>query len=365
MTAKDGTPPSQPEPAGRFSVAREWLHTHRPRFRDRHFWAIQGLILAIVALHYLTELNLVLPELEGSIFIPVTLFFIPVVYAGMKFGFVGTIATGVWVSIITIPNLILFHRGLSLLGETSQLLIVNAAAVFLGYWVSREKAARQRAKAYAMHVVDAQEKERQRIARDLHDESVQTLVLLCRELDALKSSQALLPPAMETLQKARKTAEAAAAGLRDFARELRPPILDDFGMVAAIRKLLMDFMDRAGINGQLTVAGGERRLPADLELGMFRISQEAISNVEHHAGATNVAVVIAFADKDVSLDIQDNGRGFIVPVHAESVVIGDSLGLVGMKERAELLGGRLEIQSSLGKGTRIKASIPLDGTGAG
>jgi signal transduction histidine kinase len=244
-----------------------------------------------------------------------------------------------------------------------QLLIVDAAAVVLGYWVDRERMARERVKAYAMHVINAQEEERQRIGRDLHDESIQSLVLLCQEIDEIRRIPSLPSAAVEKLREARKTVEQTATGLRNFTRGLRPPILDDLGMVAAIRKLLLDFMDRNSTEGQLKVLGKERRLLPDLELGMFRITQEALSNIEHHARATNVAIIIAFESKEVCLDILDNGIGFSMPVH-QSNVAANRLGLIGMRERAEQLGGKLEIQSSLGKGTRIKATIPLLSNGA-
>ncbi len=240
-----------------------------------------------------------------------------------------------------------------------QMAVLIAVSVFIGQRVDRERGAEQRAKAYAAHVIKAQEEERQRISRDLHDESIQTLVLLCQDLDTIKSSPSLPPTIMGKLQEARKTAERATTGLRDFVRELRPTILEDLGMVAAIRKLLTDYIERTGMEAQLKTTGEERRLPPDLEIGMFRITQEVLSNVVHHAGATRVIARIMFADKEVSLDIQDNGKGFIVPTHLDDIAASDKLGLIGMKERAELLGGKLEIQSNLGKGTRIKASIPL------
>jgi two-component system sensor histidine kinase DegS len=346
-----------------FVKTRERLYPYRPRFRDRHFWVIQGSVIAIVALHYLTELDLFAPDLESSLFIPVTLFFIPVMYAALKFGFIGSVATAAWATVVTIPNIVLFHHGLAVLGETFQLLIVNAAAVFLGYWVGRERMARQLANAYAAHVIKAQEEERQRIARDLHDECIQTLVLLCQDLDAIRSSRSLSSTIMEKLQKARKTAENASTGLRNFTRELRPPILDDLGMVAAIRRLMMDHMDWDGIKGEFKVRGNEHRLPPELEVGLFRIAQEALSNVGHHARATSVAINITFTGKEVSLDIRDNGQGFVVPIRSDNVVASGKLGLVGMWERAEIMGGRLDVQSSPGKGTRINVSIPLKNRG--
>lgn len=352
-------PIGEPAAGGWFARARERFYPYRTRFNDWHFWAIQVLIIAIAGFHTLSGLGLVAPYLETYIFVPVTLFFLPVVYASVKFGFSGAVATAAWTTVITIPNIIFLDHGISKFGEIIQLIIVITAAVLLGHWSDRETNARLRAKAYAMHVVNAQERERQRIARDLHDDTVQTLVLLCQRLDALKSTASVPPLAITKLQEVRTTAEQAATGLRQFARELRPPMLDDLGMVAAIRKLVMDFMDRTAIDGRMEIKGEEQRLPPDLELAIFRIAQEALSNVERHAAATRVSVLFSFSSGTVTMEILDNGVGFVVPRKPADGPIPAKLGIIGMRERVELLHGSLQIQSVPGAGTRISVSIPL------
>ncbi|MEK7682362.1 MAG: sensor histidine kinase, partial [Chloroflexota bacterium] len=160
------------------------------------------------------------------------------------------------------------------------------------------------------------------------------------------------------LREARKTAEAVVRDLRDFSKALRPPTLDDLGLVTSIRRLLMDLMDRAKVNGQIKVVGEERRLPPDLELALFRIAQEAMRNVERHAQAREVTVTLSFSGREARLDVVDNGVGFVLPPHSSDMAAFGRLGLLGMRERAELLGGRLEVKSTAGKGTRITASIP-------
>jgi signal transduction histidine kinase len=351
---------SQPKSDNWFAKSNKRLYSYRPRFRDWHFWIVQGLVISIAAIHDTIEIREYLPQLGMLYFLPISLFFVPVAYAALNFGFVGSIATAIWVLIITIPNWVFWHQGLERIGVMLQMAVLIAIAVFIGQRIDRERTARQRAKAYAAHVIETQELERQRIARDLHDESIQTLVLLCQKLDGVKAGPSLPPMSMEKLQEARRIAEQAATGLRDFTRELRPPILDDLGMVAAIRKLMTDLMDRAGIDGQLKIDGEERRLPPDFEVGLFRIAQEALSNIAHHARATSVAVMITFAAKEVSLDIRDNGKGFAIPTSPNDAGASDKLGLTGMMERAEILGGSLEIESSPGKGTRIKVVVPLE-----
>jgi signal transduction histidine kinase len=336
---------------------RELLHPLLPEAKNGHFWVVQGLVVAVAALHTIIEMEVIFPGLEETAFVPITLFFVPVIYSALKFGLRGSARTAVWATIVTIPNLVFLGSGLDMLGDLTQLAIVNVTAVILGYRVDRDKAGQQRAKTYAAYVIDAQEKERQNIARDLHDESLQTMVLLCQQLDAARSSPSLPSATGEKLKEVRGTAERAATGLRNFARELRPPILDDLGMTAAIRKLLDDCIDRINVEGQLKIVGEEHRLRQDVEVNLFRIVQEALANVAHHAKATNVTVTIVFMDREVKLEIRDNGQGFVAPINADGL---SKFGLIGMRERTEMLGGRLKIRSSPGNGTRIEVSIPLE-----
>jgi PAS domain S-box-containing protein len=216
-------------------------------------------------------------------------------------------------------------------------------------------------RAYAAHVIHAQEEERKRIAQELHDETVQQLVLLCRRLDYVQTAGGPLPaPAVEALRETRRSAAEAVESLRDFARDLRPPTLDDLGLVASIRRLIADAVEREKLQGELKVVGAEHRLPPDVELATFRIAQQALHNVVRHARATRVTGTIAFAEGRVRLEIVDNGVGFKLPDDVDLAATGN-LGLLGMRERAETLGGRLRIRSDIGWGTSIAASIPAAG----
>ncbi len=228
--------------------------------------------------------------------------------------------------------------------------------------VTEEHQRRAGLRAYAAHVIRAQEEERQRIARELHDETIQALVLLCRRLDSVEGDSESLPPSqIDSLREAKIIAEEVAKGLRDFTKALRPPILDDLGIIPSIRRLLTDFAKRTRVEGKLKVVGEDRRLPADAELGVFRIAQEALWNAEHHAGATRVDVTITFAEYRVGLDVVDNGAGFSIPTDSSDFTASGHLGLISMQERAELLGGKLEISSSPGNGTRVTVSVPIAG----
>ncbi len=226
--------------------------------------------------------------------------------------------------------------------------------------VTQEHLRQEGLKAYTAYMLRAQEEERQHIARELHDETIQTLALLCRQLDSIDGKCGGLPSACsEELGKARKMAEKAVGDLRDFTKALRPPILDDLGAVASIRRLLVDFTDRTKVKGQFQIIGEEKRLSKDIEVGIYRIAQEALWNVEHHAKANKVAVTITFNAEGVVLRVEDEGVGFDVPGVIGISSAASRLGLVGMQERAEIFGGKLEIKSHPGKGTAITVYIPI------
>ncbi|MEE8354134.1 MAG: HAMP domain-containing protein [Dehalococcoidales bacterium] len=213
---------------------------------------------------------------------------------------------------------------------------------------------------YGAYVVRVHEDERQRLARELHDVTIQELMLLCHRLDDVERDAAALPPEVtDGLREARSTAEEVVKDMRDFARSLRPPTLDDLGMVTSIRRLLRDLEERSEIRGRHKVVGEERRLPPDVELGMFRIAQEALRNVERHAEATRASVTVTFGKDDVKLEVRDNGTGFVADRASGESRRGTHLGLVSMQERAELLGGTLEVQSGPHSGTRVTASLPI------
>lgn len=215
-------------------------------------------------------------------------------------------------------------------------------------------------RAYAAHVLRVQEEERQHIARELHDGTVQQLLLVYRQLGSLQDLSDSLPSSLvDMLREARGTTEEVVNELRDFTKALRPPILDDLGLVASVRRLLADFVERTGIKGQLKMIGEERRLPSETELGVFRITQEALRNVERHAKATQLEVTITFAEHEVSLDAHDDGMGFAVPPTPGDFTTSGQLGLIGMQERAKLLNGKLEVRSSPGGGTRVIVSVPI------
>jgi len=202
-------------------------------------------------------------------------------------------------------------------------------------------------------VVAAQELERKRLARELHDETGQALTSILLGLKEVEQARD------------HEEARAAAAALRELvvgtlhavrrlAVELRPKALDDFGLVPALERLAETFGGQTGIEVAFQATIGEERLPAEIETALYRIVQEALTNVVKHAGAHRVSVVLARKDAAVTAVIEDDGRGFEAGgTHASG------LGLVGMRERLGLLDGRLAIESTQGSGTTIVAEVPI------
>jgi signal transduction histidine kinase len=202
-------------------------------------------------------------------------------------------------------------------------------------------------------VIEAQELERRRLARELHDETGQALTSILLGLKAIRAApdDAAAARAESEL---RELVVRALQDVRSLAVELRPSALDDFGLVPALERLVATLEERTGIAVALEAALPGERLPPELETILYRLVQEALTNVVKHAGATSVSVVLARRDGGVSAVVEDDGRGF-----AETEVRPDALGLVGMRERLALAGGTLAIESTPGKGTSLVAYVPL------
>lgn len=219
------------------------------------------------------------------------------------------------------------------------------------------EAERNRLRFYAMAVTRAQEEERKRIARELHDEASQNLVVIRRRLADLTESLGGHPVAAE-LGELRDLAGQSVAGIRRFSRDLRPPTLDALGVSSALEQQVNQLRDRGDLAAEFSVVGPSRRLPAETELALFRIGQAALHNAELHAAADDVEVQLAFEPGRVRLCVSDDGCGFEVPQNLDQLPEVGKLGLVGMRERAELVGGTLELTSHPGAGTRVDVQVP-------
>lgn len=225
--------------------------------------------------------------------------------------------------------------------------------------MTQERSRREALRSYAGHILRAQEEERRRMAQELHDEVLQSLIILLRFLDAAGDlAGPEKPEATAKIEAARNATEDLVVTIRNFARQLRPTGLEDLGLVAAVRRVLTDVGARSPLRTELQVDGPERRLSREMELGLFRIVQEAVVNVERHAGATRLQVSLRYLPGVVEVQIDDNGRGLPVPYSRSRLAEIGSLGMIGMEERAGLLGGSLSVKSSPGSGTAITVAVP-------
>jgi signal transduction histidine kinase len=223
--------------------------------------------------------------------------------------------------------------------------------------VTEEHRDRRLATRYAALVVRAEEGQRRRLARELHDEPLQVLAHLARQLGSLAEAPGIPAAAADGLARAHQQALDAALRLRSLARELRPPTLDHLGLVAALSSFLADVDEEADLQTDLQVTGEAVRAAGDIELGAFRIIQEAVRNSVRHAGARRLRVTVGFGADELRLTVADDGRGFTLDELDGQAAT--HLGLVGMRERARLLGGHLEVRSAPSAGTVIHARMPL------
>jgi two-component system, NarL family, sensor histidine kinase UhpB len=224
-----------------------------------------------------------------------------------------------------------------------------------------DELARDRAelRSLASQVIRAQEDERRRIARELHDDTAQVLFAQLLRLTTLKGSP---DPAVNSMAATLEemTVE-ALEGVRRLALELRPPALDDLGLSAALGELAQRFAEQLDVPVDYQSRGLRGRLPSEVELVLYRVAQEALTNIAKHANARRIWLDVDRTADDVTISIRDDGRGFDRAVIPESDGRGLGLGIFGMEERVALVGGRFRIWSRPGVGTEIFAFIPLAG----
>ncbi|MFC2058169.1 PAS domain-containing sensor histidine kinase [Chloroflexota bacterium] len=249
----------------------------------------------------------------------------------------------------------------AILRLTTNLLLTNGKPTAFQHImrdVTEEKRMLDNQKFYVQQVVRAQEEERRRIALDLHDDTAQVLGSLSREVDNfIRKKNQLLPDEIAFLKYMRLQLNRGLQEVHSFCQNLRPPVLDDLGLLPALRSLIGEMKNHNRIAVDLSVLGSERRFSPGVELLIFRIVQEAFNNIAKHAEASRAWVEIEFTEGKSRLTISDNGLGFEMPSRIDDLPRSGRLGMAGMQERAQLLGGTLEIKSTLCVGTIITLEL--------
>jgi signal transduction histidine kinase len=209
-------------------------------------------------------------------------------------------------------------------------------------------------------LISAQEEERKRVARELHDDTAQTLTALRMTLQTAEDALTAAPDrAQTTLHKARSQVDLALGEIRKAILDLRPSALDDLGLGAAVRWHAEHHLRAAGVKVRLEISGDDARVSGALATALFRIAQEAIANIVNHAKAKNAKLALRFGGGAVQLIVEDDGVGFDPQAIEHPQDSGRGLGIMGMRERAALFGGTVRIESKPGKGAKVRVSIPL------
>ncbi len=335
------------------------------------FWVVVALFALGVVLHYpqqllgtdstslLASLGLTRHAVERVFLL------LPISYVGLVFGLkAGLVSLGVALAIM-LPRAIGVSTSPPDAIFESVGIIVIGGLVNLWFEKRRRDAMRQeqmqeRLRFYLQQVTRAQEEERRRIARELHDDTAQDLVILLRQVDEFASAaDKLSPQNIELLEELRRQASKIMDGVHRFSQDLRPSVLDDLGLLPALEWLTSDLTNNLGIVVEMKVEGKVHRFSPETELVVFRIAQEALRNVWKHSGAKKAMVTLKFGKEATVLTVEDEGKGFEMPSRTDELTLAGKLGLAGMQERAQLIGGKLSLQSAPGKGTTVTLEVPI------
>ncbi len=219
------------------------------------------------------------------------------------------------------------------------------------------KSAQQR-QMFAVQIIQAQEEERKRVAREIHDGPAQSManIVIRSEIAERILDQGKIEEAKEELRSLKDTVRMTLGEVRKIIFDLRPMALDDLGIVPTLRKYMEDFSQRSQIEAELITLGREERLPSSVGVVIFRLIQEAMNNAGKHSQAQNLQVKLEFGSELITGMVKDDGVGFD---HIDQTGM-PQFGIMGMKERINLLDGKLDIHSHKGKGTRVVFSIPIN-----
>ncbi|MEJ2210654.1 MAG: histidine kinase [Anaerolineae bacterium] len=210
-----------------------------------------------------------------------------------------------------------------------------------------------------VRVIEAQENERQRLARQMHDGPAQSLTNLMLQAEICERLFDTDPiQARVELGNLKNSTNTTFQKIRDFILTLRPMMLDDLGLMPTLKQYVADYEEKSGLAANFTVMGRETRLPSHVEVALFRTIQELLTNIQTHAHATHAQVLLDFQDGLVSASVEDDGSGFDVGEVQNPSQQRKGLGLATIQERAEMLGGRVQIESRIGRGTKIRIELP-------
>jgi signal transduction histidine kinase len=361
------------------SAIRSWQKNKDNPLSDPHFWVIVVIYTGITLLYYCyyyTDLNLhgfwrqwfwrvtifeYRYDMHGS------LFYIPLLYVLFIYWWRGLVMTWIITMILLVPHILRYAPDVSSI--YTNIIFLSVPLVVVGFinaevkWRNRERkmlAAREAERqVYMSQIFKAQEDERQRIAQELHDDTLQTLLVIANRAQTLVSegNPTNSPQIKENAEWIRDTLLYVSEDMRRLSLDLRPSILDNIGLAPAIRWLAERFQKESNIVTQVTIDGEVKKLNPESEVSLFRIVQEALNNIRKHAKASKASINLDFSSEEVKIVIKDNGKGFSVPRMVGALAGKGKLGLIGMQQRAKFLNGTFKISSESGKGTTVSITI--------
>lgn len=286
----------------------------------------------------------------------------PVVYSSICCRVRGGIAVAIVVSLGILPHTFYFSPYTDPYFRLATFTIISLLlAGFIGGQLNkREEVEREqsRLERFLSQTIGAQERERRYLGRELHDETAQALVDISHEIDEIVETGGVKTETADRLNQLRSHVDEVLEGTRRFIRGLRPPLLEEMGLGASLKSLADEVAEDAGIEVKTDIRDEETRLSDTQELALFRVAQEALTNGKKYSNASKIWVSLAISNDKAELLVQDNGQGFSVPSR-DSLEKEGKFGLIGMRERARLAGGRVQVQSAAGKGTTVVAQVPL------
>jgi two-component system sensor histidine kinase DegS len=348
-------------------------------FKSPHFWAIIVVTLFLVFIYqawpwrtwkfedgfwrwfsWLSPLyDLAIVELINRIV--GILFLVPIIYAAIVFSWQGALVTFLLALISVLPIIVNIWSISSLITNIVLLLLPFLVVSMVTFELARRRRERKHfaereteRQIYISKILESQENERLRIAQEIHDDTIQTLLVIAN------AAQNLIPSGKgdmaEVKMKAEWIRDATLKSIEELRRtslDLRPSVLDDLGLIPALRWLVDNMNEGSDINARIIIEGTKRKLLPQAEVNIFRVVQEALNNIKRHSNAKKAVVTLEFAPDCLKISIEDNGQGFRRPKKLDRLAARDKLGLIGMRQRIDLLGGTLKIRSKLGEGTLL------------
>ena len=344
-----------------------------------HFWAIFFIVLTLTFIYYshiyLIDFsdprwnllwNLVVFEIKNDF--QGSLFCIPFIYAAIVFWWRGILITWIFSIALMMPRIRYLSPDISSFTVNMVFFLIPLLVVLIlalqrrWRWAERKASAEreEERQAFVSQIIEAQENERKRISREIHDDTTQRLWIIANCVQNLVADRIhIIDHQMATeLETIKDKILSISDDAKRLSLALRPGILDDLGLVPAIRWQIDQLGRESSIEAKILVEGPLHPLTHEINTHLFRIAQEALSNVRRHSEATKVAVALEFNTETVKMAIHDNGKGFSVR-DANKLSKHNKLGIIGIQERTKLLGGTLKINSGRGKGTTILLEFKL------